>query len=225
MIGYSRMARPTTLSDPKILEAARAVFLERGIAATTAEVARKAGVAEGSIFKRWPTKQELFYAALTPDTKEPEWLQTLARRAGRGDVRETLTDVAMEAIDFFRKLLPLFMMCWSNPSSNGVPTPLDRPNSPPIRILKRVAAFFEAEMNAGRMARRDAEVVARAFIGPIQNFAFLELLDRKHEELPLPAEMFVRSLVHLLWHGVRPARAPSKKSPPVKKKPRKERVR
>ena len=72
------MARPTTLSDPHILDAARAVFLERGIAATTAEVARRAGVAEGSIFKRWPTKQALFYAALTPETEVPAWLNTLA---------------------------------------------------------------------------------------------------------------------------------------------------
>ncbi|MEO6953954.1 MAG: helix-turn-helix domain-containing protein [Polyangia bacterium] len=216
------MGRPTTISDPQILDAARAVFLERGIAATTAEVARKAGVAEGSIFKRWPTKQALFYAALTPDTEEPAWLQTLALRAGRGDMVATLTDVAMEAIGFFRTLLPLFMMCWSNPSSTGLATPLDIPNSKPVRILKKLAGYFEAEMSAGRMARRDAEVVARTFIGAIQNFAFLELLDRNHEELPLPAEMFVRSLVHLLWHGVAPE-VTSKKSPI--KKPRKERVR
>ena len=31
------MARPTTISDERILEAARAVFLEDGVAATTAE--------------------------------------------------------------------------------------------------------------------------------------------------------------------------------------------
>ena len=217
------MARPTTLSDAHILDAARAVFLERGIAATTAEVARRAGVAEGSIFKRWPTKQELFYAALTPDTEEPAWLKTLALRAGRGDMAETLTDVAMEAIDFFRTLLPLFMMCWSNPSATGVPTPLDMPNSKPVRILKKLAGYFQAEMNAGRMARRDAEVVARTFIGAIQNFAFLELVDRHHEELPLPAQMFVRSLVHLLWNGVAPE--PTVDKHPAKKKPRKERVR
>jgi AcrR family transcriptional regulator len=221
------MGRPTTISDPQILEAARAVFLERGFAATTAEVARKAGVAEGSIFKRWATKQELFYAALTPDTEEPAWLQTLAQRAGRGDMVETLSDVAMEAIGFFRTLLPLFMMCWSNPSATGVPTPLDVPNSKPVRILKKLAGYFEAEMSAGRMARRDAEVVARTFIGAIQNFAFLELIDRNHEELPLPAEMFVRGLVHLLWHGVSPDAA-ARKTTTMKtttKKPRKERVR
>ncbi len=58
------MGRPTILSDEKILSAARRVFLERGIRATTAEVAREAGVAEGSLFKRWKTKHALFFAAL-----------------------------------------------------------------------------------------------------------------------------------------------------------------
>lgn len=50
------MARPVAIHDPTILDAAREVFLLRGAAATTAEVARRAGVSEGSIFKRYRTK-------------------------------------------------------------------------------------------------------------------------------------------------------------------------
>ncbi|MBU6163239.1 MAG: TetR family transcriptional regulator, partial [Myxococcales bacterium] len=38
------MARPTTIDDEVILEAARQVFLEEGYAATTASIARRAGV-------------------------------------------------------------------------------------------------------------------------------------------------------------------------------------
>ena len=60
---------------------------------------------------------------------------------------------------------------------------------------------------------------------PSRTSSFLELLDREHAELPLPAEMFVRSLVHLLWHGVEPPSRPSRSTPSKKKPPRKERVR
>mgnify|MGYP001134528590 CR=1 FL=1 len=58
------MARPTSIDDDQILTAARAVFLEHGIRGTTLEVAQRAGVSEGSIFKRWKTKEELFHAAM-----------------------------------------------------------------------------------------------------------------------------------------------------------------
>jgi AcrR family transcriptional regulator len=208
------MARPTTITDAQILEAARRVFLERGISGTTAEVAREAGVAEGSIFKRWKTKQELFFAALAPDDEDPEWVQTLVGHIGNGDIQEHLTQAAMQAIDFFRGIMPLMMMCWSNPSPNGLPAPLDRPNSKPVRLIKKLASYFEAEMRNGRLARRDPEVLARTFIGGNQQFAFLELINRAHEELPLPAEMFVRGLVGLIWNGIHPAEPVSSKESP-----------
>jgi len=207
------MARPTTISDEQILAAAREVFLERGIAATTAEVARKAGVAEGSLFKRWKTKHELFFAALAPDSEEPEFIRALAARVGQGDVCETLTELGLKGIEFFRTIMPLAMMCWSNPAASGIPSHLDGPNPKPIRVLKKLAGFFEAEMQAGRLAKRDAEVVARTFIGSIQHFAFLEILNRNRDELPMPAEMFVRGLVHLIWNGIDPTRsAPPKET-------------
>jgi len=201
------MARPTKISDDAILEAARRVFLERGISGTTAEVARKAKVAEGSLFKRWKTKQELFFAALAPDDEDPLWIKTLTSNVGRGDIRVHLTEAALQAIDFFRQLMPLIMMCWSNPSPNGLPAPLDRPNPKPVQLIKKLASYFEAEMQRKRLARRDAEVLARAFIGGTQQFAFLELINKHHDELPLPAEMFVRGLVNLIWNGIRPVSA------------------
>jgi AcrR family transcriptional regulator len=211
------MARPTKISDERILDAARRVFLERGISGTTAEVARVASVAEGSIFKRWKTKQELFFAALAPDDVDPPWLSYLSERVGCGDLQTHLAEVGQQAIDFFRRLMPLMMMSWSNPSANGIPAPLDRPNSKPVRVLKKLAGYFEAEMRLGRIARRDPEVVARIFVGGIQQFAFLELITRSHHELPLPDEMFVRGLVNLIWNGIHPT---EKSAPPKERKRR-----
>src|SRR5262245_50500100 len=109
------MARPTVIQDDQILRAAQEVFLQKGILATTAEVARRARVAEGSIFKRWPTKEELFRAAMRPELEEPEWLERLTARGDREDPCRTLNAVGLEAIKFFRRLLPLMMMSWSNP--------------------------------------------------------------------------------------------------------------
>jgi AcrR family transcriptional regulator len=67
----------------KILAAAEEVFAELGAAASTEEVARRAGVAIGTVFRHFPTKNDLL-AAIMKDlvlrfTREVETL------AGHGD--------------------------------------------------------------------------------------------------------------------------------------------
>lgn len=204
------MARPVSIKDETILAAAREVFLERGIQATTAEVAERAGVSEGSVFKRWKSKVELFRAAMGEDVRhvEPPWVRSLAGRVGKGDVREGLFTLGMDMLAFFRDLMPLMMMSWSNPGPDGLPHVMTGPNPPPVRAMKQLIGYFEAEMRAGRVRRHDPEIVARTFAGSINNFVFFELITRESGELPVGAETFVRGLVSLLWAGLDPRSAP-----------------
>jgi AcrR family transcriptional regulator len=46
----------------RLLDAAAAVFAERGLEASTAEIARRAGVGQGTVFRRFPTKDDLVAA-------------------------------------------------------------------------------------------------------------------------------------------------------------------
>jgi AcrR family transcriptional regulator len=197
------MARPTTITDEQILAAARETFLERGISATTAEVAKRAGVAEGSIFNRFRTKAELFRKAMVPPGFEPEFVRWLQERGKHEDPKAVLAELGLKMVEFFRTLMPLIMMSWSNADACGLPEHLAVPNPPPVRALKALAGFFEREMRAGRMRRHDPEIVARVFIGSIQSYVFFEML-RAQEALPLPAETYVRGLVNLVWTGAEP---------------------
>jgi AcrR family transcriptional regulator len=54
------MPRPVSIQDDVILRAAREIFLEKGWDATTSEIAAKAGVSNGIIFKRFKTKGDSF---------------------------------------------------------------------------------------------------------------------------------------------------------------------
>lgn len=82
------MARPKS-EDKKqaLLEAATAAFAQSGIAASTSAIARSAGVAEGTLFRYFATKDELLnelylaiklrlvrtmIAGLDPDEKRPK---------------------------------------------------------------------------------------------------------------------------------------------------------
>jgi AcrR family transcriptional regulator len=199
------MARPVSIKDETIVEAARQVFLERGIQATTAEVAERAGVSEGSVFKRFRSKLDLFRAAMEDKLAQPDWTKHLAARVGKGPVEQNLFEIGMAVIAFFRELMPLMMMAWSNPSPNGLPCLVSGPNPPPLRALKHMTSYLEAEMSAGRLQRHDPELVARAFIGGLNHFVFFEILHRESGEAPVAAETYVRGLVHLLWSGLSPA--------------------
>ena len=198
------MARPIRISEEKILEAARAVFLDLGFAGTTAEVARRAGVAEGSIFKRFATKVELFRAAMQPEMDEPDWLRTLLNSEEGADPREVLMQCGLQAVEFLRRLIPLIMMQWSSGKHFGPPEHLQGPHGPPMRALKAWAAFFEREMRAGRMRQHEPEVVARMMFGSIQSYVFFEILLRSPERMTLPVEVYLRGLIDVLWSGVAP---------------------
>src|SRR6478609_5715637 len=65
-----RRGRPPTIDSQRLLSVARDVFLERGIRATTLEVAERAGVSEGALFHRFKSKEALFSAAMDFDHDE-----------------------------------------------------------------------------------------------------------------------------------------------------------
>jgi AcrR family transcriptional regulator len=57
----------STEKQKRILEAALEVFAEKGFAGTpTAEIAKRAGVAEGTIFKHYKTKKDLLLGVVAP---------------------------------------------------------------------------------------------------------------------------------------------------------------
>jgi AcrR family transcriptional regulator len=199
------MARPTTISDERILDAARAVFLELGIAATTAEVAKRAGVAEGSIFKRFATKADLFKAAMAIDFDDPDFIRTLVAARDEDEPKQTLFQVGLQAVGFFRRMMPLIMMQFGTGKKIGLPEHILAPGSPPLRALKAIATYVERQIRAGRMRRHEPEIVARMLLGSIQSYVFFEILLRAQQKMPLPVEEYLRGLIDVLWSGVEPA--------------------
>lgn len=80
--------------------ATRAVILRLGFRATSADVAAEAGVSEGTLFKRFGTKEELFRAALELGDDLPVIVKELPLLVGKGDLRETLVSVSKKLIDY-----------------------------------------------------------------------------------------------------------------------------
>lgn len=197
------MGRPRSIDDETIIQAARDVFLEKGFSATTAEVALRAGVSEGSIFNRFGSKRQLFQQAMRLSIEQEPWLATLPNRVGTGNVQEHLIEVGTEGIAFFRRMMPLMMMGWSNPSANGRQGASPESRGP-LFAIRAIGGYLETEMELGRLRVVDAEILARAFLSGLTNYAFFEVLLKQQGQLPLPVGMYVRGLVDVLWNGVSP---------------------
>ena len=67
------MARPRTIEDEDLLESIRATFLELGPSAPTNELAARASVSEGTLFKRFGNKRAMFVRAMEPPALEGPW--------------------------------------------------------------------------------------------------------------------------------------------------------
>src|SRR4051794_39818294 len=74
-------ARPLPADERRatILDAARALVLEHGRSATTRLIAEAAGVAEGTIFRSFATKDELFDAVIEQEFDPEPFLDAIGR--------------------------------------------------------------------------------------------------------------------------------------------------
>jgi AcrR family transcriptional regulator len=163
------------ISTERLLEVAREVFLELGIRATTSEVASRAGIAEGTIFHRFKSKDELFRAAMNFDPDAAlAVVEELPARAGTGDLRQTLVEFAERFMAVGRVAMPVMMMSWSNPENLCAERTSER-TSRYQRVLAALNSFFTIEMNAGRLRRTEPEVMSRMLIGSLHHFCLTEL--------------------------------------------------
>lgn len=196
------MARKTVISDDVILQAAREVFLETGPTATTAEVARRAGVSEGTIFKRYATKRELIIAAMKM-REVPLWQQRLAARVGVGELNLQLAEVLRELIEFFRMMAPrLALMSSCHIRKEEFFGAHSEP--PPVTAIRALSRYLSAEQQGGRLGPCDVEIVARLLLGASIKYAMNESYG-VNAWLPMPEETYIRGSVELVLHGIAPA--------------------
>lgn len=79
----------------KVLEAAERVFTGRGESASTEEIAREAGVGVGTVFRHFPTKEDLLQAVVVARMRS---LADAATELGGSDPAEALTVFMRQAV-------------------------------------------------------------------------------------------------------------------------------
>jgi AcrR family transcriptional regulator len=209
------MPRPVSIQDDVILCVAREVFLEKGWDATTSEIAAKAGVSHGIIFKRFKTKQGLFQSAMQ---EQSDWGQTipalLNSSVGRRDVETTLLELGTLFVAKFLSIIPTLMMAWSNKQEDQGQTETATGKyraSRALQAVKTIAAYLEAESRLGRIRETDFEVVAQAFVGALWHHAFLQVMLGNGKFGSAEERRYVKRLVRAIWSGIGPGERPQRR--------------
>jgi AcrR family transcriptional regulator len=190
------MARTPTITDEQILEAAREVFLQQGFKAATTDIATRAGISSGSIFKRYQTKEGLFFAAMTCDS---QWTKQLEGLIGQGDLKVNLEYIAKAVLDFTRDMLPRSMLAWSlRDCANRTATSVqETPVAGDIRLLSK---FLQQERDLGRLRPSlNIDVAAHTLVGTMMSYGMLELVTGQKNE---DSDIFVQTFVDTVWKGL-----------------------
>jgi AcrR family transcriptional regulator len=191
--------------------AAEQVLRSKGLArATTKEIARAAGCAEGTLYLHFRDKIDLLRAV--QEKLLASFIEAIARlpgRAGTRTVEANLTELAEGAIAMYREVLPLGSSVFADPELLARLRALLRElGAGPQRAYEPVVAYLRAEQALGRV-RADADPAAAALLllGACQQYVFVESLVDE-EERPLHGRGVAAALVAGLLTGLSPARPP-----------------
>lgn len=202
------MARPKTISDADILRTAREVFIEGGALGSTREIAKRMNVSEATLFKRFPTKAELFLAAMAPPPVDVDELTKLAR--AQPDARRALRLIAEFTLAYFRDAIPRMLPLITHPAI-GVDDLQKRFGKSPAAVLNAaIARYVSDQHRSGALNAPKPQAVAGLIVATMHSIVLFELLGLHDGAIPRSA---MDAMLETLWTGVAPAKAPSRRRP------------
>ena len=189
----------------QILAATERIIQAKGIAhATTKEIAREAGCAEGTLYKHFEHKEDLFLSVL--EQHLPVFVETVHDdMAGNETLRANLEYIAHAAITYYEQLIPLATAFFADTDllvrHRQVMSQID---GGPQRIYERVARYIAAEQRLGRIdTRQDPPSIAALVLGSCFQYVFMQQFMGTNP-LEVTDQQFVAGVVQTLIAGIVP---------------------
>lgn len=196
-----------------ILRAAAKLFAEKGYhASSTSEIAREAGVAEGTIFRHYKTKKELLLAVVFPLVAK--FVMPVLLR----DVRILLEDPSLSTEEVlqrvFKNRLALVEKNWERARvllqeaafHPEIREALFEHVGKPGRAL--LMAFAERKIQEGEFRDLPPAVIARVTMSLLAGYVFFKHIAFPDEGVKLDDDREIALMVDILLHGVRRSAGP-----------------
>lgn len=190
----------------QILNATERIIQAKGIArATTKEIARAAGCAEGTLYKHFEHKEELFLTVLQQHL--PSFIESMGGiEPGTLPILTSLERIAQAALHYYEKMVPLVTAFFADTDLLASHRKLMQDiDGGPQRIHERVAGYVRQEQQLGRIdAGQEPLSIAWLLLGPCFQYVFTRNF-LGNDPFALTDEQFIANLVRTLAVGLLPA--------------------
>ncbi|MCJ7561770.1 MAG: TetR/AcrR family transcriptional regulator [Thermoplasmata archaeon] len=192
----------TTDSRERILKAALEVFGSKGFtAATTKEIAERAGVNEVTVFRQFKSKNTLFFAVLTEKSALKDIVEHV-RFDADAPLEELIVHNVRTALTVLQENRHLFMVvlgdAWRYPKSRRMLSET---------VMQRGIEFLTSMMarlvEEGRIRKIRPEVAARALMGMVQGYFITRYMLGGDDPDPVEDETYIRGFASVFVDGVR----------------------
>lgn len=200
------MGRNRTIRDEQLLQYAREVFLESGAFGSTREIARRAGVSEATLYKRYPTKAALFLAAMVPEQVDINVI--IHSFTKETEPRQVLTEIGHRILAYFRTLIPVVMHLMTHPSISMTDVTAHFKSMPEQALAEALAEHFEEANSRGTIKVDNPMATASLLVAALHSLALFELMEFHGGK---NMEHAVEPFVDALWSGMAPTRPTRKK--------------
>jgi hypothetical protein len=192
------VSRRREVSDAEIIQAARKVFLEKGIQESVQSVANVLAVSPATLFVRMGTKQRLISAAVWPP--DPPVLKTLQQgfrpiAPFEVQLRKILWELAVYAKAEIPPTFTLYAAGCRDKVGN------DLSEVPPRQLRRAFTKWLGQAVRCGVVAC-DPRTVAEVMIGTLEARAMHDFLARQ-ETTDRETRTFIRSMVATILSGSR----------------------
>lgn len=176
-----------------ILDAVIPLLIDKGLSATTAEMAQAAGIAEGTIFRVFPDKPSLVYEAVKA-TMDPGPVEDAIRAISPGDpLAVQMEEAARVLLDHFSRVIALAELLRS------MPTPPQARKSNGRRLIIETNAAISAVLTD--LLKRNSDELR---VEPAKAIAALRglIFASGHPLLPSNERLTVDEVVAILLSGI-----------------------
>ncbi len=196
--------------EKRILEAAIAISIEKGFSSTTtSEIAKRAGIAEGTIFRYFKTKRDIIHGIMLQGIKIASdkiilnSLSNIFKNKDQRDLRALLKQILVDRLELVQKFFPLFRVLISEALFHqDIREAIN--NSLVKKIEHEIKGFYIIMAERGQVRTDiDPMLIMRNIIGNFVAFIAQKMLFTENFKLS-EAEKEIDDMITLIIDGISP---------------------